>query len=130
MIPFGKGLASGIMRPAFLPDGSLLLGQTGRGWTAKGGKQSALQRVIYDGKTVAADISTISTTPTGYDIHFTQPIGANVTPDQLKAALVVKSWFYTNLVQYGSPRHDQRDEVITNVTLSADRKSLLVDFDG
>ncbi|MCE2961338.1 MAG: c-type cytochrome [Akkermansiaceae bacterium] len=130
VIPFGKGLASGIMRPAFLPDGSLLLGQTGRGWTAKGGKQSALQRVIYDGKTVAADISTISTTPTGYDIHFTQPIGANVTPDQLKAALVVKSWFYTNLVQYGSPRHDQRDEVITNVTLSADRKSLLVDFDG
>lgn len=130
VIPFGKGLASGIMRPVFLPDGSLLLGQTGRGWTAKGGKQSALQRVIYDGKTVAADISNITATPTGYDIHFTQPIGANVTPDQLKSALAVKSWFYTNLPEYGSPRHEQRDLVITNVTLSADRKSLLVDFDG
>ncbi len=130
VIPFGKGLASGIMRPVFLPDGSLLLGQTGRGWTAKGGNTSALQHVIYDGKTVAADISNITATPTGYDIHFTQPIGANVTHDQLKAALAVKSWFYTNLAEYGSPRNDQREEKITAVTLSADRKSLLIDLDG
>jgi len=129
-IPFGRGLASGIMRPVFLPDGSMLLGQTGRGWTAKGGNQAALQHVIYDGKTIAADISKIIATPTGYDIQLTQPIGANVNPDQLKAALAVKSWFYTNLSEYGSPRHDQRDEVIANVTLSADRKSLLVDFEG
>ncbi len=130
VIPFGRGLASGIMRPVFLPDGSMLLGQTGRGWTAKGGNTSALQHVIYDGKTVAADISKITATPTGYDIHFTQPIGANVTPDQLKAALAVKSWFYTNLAEYGSPRHEQRDEKIANVTLSADRKSLLIDLEG
>jgi mono/diheme cytochrome c family protein len=130
VIPFGKGLASGIMRPVFLPDGSMLLGQTGRGWTARGGNQSALQRVIYDGKTVAADISKITTTSTGYDIHFTQPIDANVTPDQMKQKIGVKSWFYTNLAEYGSPRHDIRTETITSVTLSADRKSLLIDFDG
>jgi hypothetical protein len=130
VIPFGKGLASGIMRPVFLPDGSLLLGQTGRGWTAKGGKQSALQRVIYDGKTLAADISKITATPTGYDIHFTQPIAAKVTPDMLKQALTVKSWFYTNLAEYGSPRHELRDETVASVTLAPDRKSLLVDLDG
>jgi len=130
VIPFGKGLASGIMRPVFLPDGSMLLGQTGRGWTANGGKTSALQHVIYDGKTVAADISKITATPTGYDIHFTQPIAAKVTPDQLKAALAVKSWFYTNLAEYGSPRNDKRDEKIASVMLSADRKSLLVDLEG
>ncbi|MES2982355.1 MAG: c-type cytochrome [Verrucomicrobiota bacterium] len=128
VIPFGKGLASGIMRPVFLPDGSLLLGQTGRGWTAKGGNTSALQRVIYDGKTVAADISKITATPTGYEIHFTHSVDASITPDKLKQALVVKSWFYTNLAEYGSPRHEQRDEVISSVTLSADRKSLLVDL--
>lgn len=130
VIPFGRGLASGIMRPVFLPDGSLLLGQTGRGWTAKGGNQSALQHVIYDGKTVAADISKITTTPTGYEIHFTQPIDAKITTDQLKAALAVKSWFYTNLAEYGSPRHEIRDEAITSVMLSADRKSLQFDMDG
>lgn len=130
VIPFGKGFASGIMRPVFLPDGSLLLGQTGRGWTARGGNQAALQRVIYDGKTLAADISNITATPTGYELHFTQPIGNSVTPDRLTKALGVKSWFYTNLAEYGSPRHDMRDEKITSVTLSADRKSLLIDLDG
>lgn len=130
VIPFGKGLASGIMRPVFLPDGSMLLGQTGRGWTAKGGNQAALQRVIYDGKTLAADISNITATSTGYEVHFTQPVDKAVTPDQLTKALAVTSWFYTNLAEYGSPRHDKRDEKITSVTLSADRKSLLIDLDG
>lgn len=130
VIPFGKGLASGIMRPVFLPDGSLLLGQTGRGWTAKGGNQAALQRVIYDGKTVAADISKITATSTGYEIHFTQPIDSKVTPDQLKQSLGVKSWFYTNLAEYGSPRHEIRDEKVASVMLSADRKSLQIDLDG
>ena len=130
VIPFGRGLASGIMRPVFLPDGSLLLGQTGRGWTARGGNQAALQHVTYDGKTVAADIFNITATPTGYEIHFTQPIASEVTTDALKAAIGVKSWFYTNLAEYGSPRHDIRDETVTSVMLSADRKSLQIDFEG
>lgn len=41
-INFGTNLESGIMRPLFLPDGSLLLGQTGRGWQAKGGHVASL----------------------------------------------------------------------------------------
>jgi hypothetical protein len=130
VIPFGRGLASGIMRPVFLPDGSMLLGQTGRGWTARGGNQSALQHITYDGKTVTADISKISGTPTGYEIFFTQPIDSKVTTDQLKAVLEVNSWFYTNLAEYGSPRHDKRTETIKTLMLSADRKSLQIDFDG
>ena len=130
VIPFGRGLESGIMRPVFLPDGSLLLGQTGRGWTARGGNQSALQHITYDGKTAAADISKISGTPTGYEIGFTQPIDSKVTTDQLKAALEVKSWFYTNLPEYGSPKNDMRTETITSLMLSDDRKSLQIEFEG
>ena len=38
VMPFFEGLESGVMRPLLLPDGSLLLGQTGRGWQAKGGR--------------------------------------------------------------------------------------------
>ncbi len=130
VIPFGKGLASGIMRPVFLPDGSLLLGQTGRGWTARGGNQSALQRISYDGKTLAADISKITATSTGYEIHFTQPLSATVNTDQLTQGLAVKSWFYTNLAEYGSPRHEIRDEKIASTSLSADRKSVELILEG
>ena len=53
VMPFFEGLESGVMRPLFLPDGSLLLGQTGRGWQAKGGKVASLQHVRWDGKTMA-----------------------------------------------------------------------------
>ena len=56
VMPFFEGLESGVMRPVFLPDGSLLLGQTGRGWQAKGGKVASLQHVRWDGKTVAPAI--------------------------------------------------------------------------
>jgi hypothetical protein len=45
IMPFIDGLESGVMRPLFLADGSLLLGQTGRGWQAKGGYVASLQRV-------------------------------------------------------------------------------------
>ena len=56
VMPFFEGLESGVMRPVFLADGSLLLGQTGRGWQAKGGKVASLQHVRWDGKTVAPAI--------------------------------------------------------------------------
>ena len=64
-MPFFEGLESGVMRPVFLADGSLLLGQTGRGWQAKGGKVAALQHVTWDGKTVAPQILAMVATPTG-----------------------------------------------------------------
>lgn len=60
VVPFARGLSSGVMRPCFLPDGSLLFGQTGRGWRSRGGQEASLQQVVWDGKTVAADIDRVS----------------------------------------------------------------------
>ncbi len=128
VIPFVNGLASGIMRPVFLPDGSLLLGQTGRGWKAVGGNNAALQRVVYDGKTVPTDIHKITAAPTGFEVHFTQPIDSKVTTDQLKAAIAAESWSYNDRADYGSPKIGTRVEEVASVTLSADRKSVLVDL--
>lgn len=126
VIPFARGMASGVMRPVFLPDGSLLVGQTGRGWGARGGQQASLQRIIYDGKTVAADFATMKGAKNGFVVHFTQPIADGLNEDALKGKLKVRSWFYTNTGRYGSPEHDRRDDVIERVRLAADRKSALV----
>jgi hypothetical protein len=63
VMPYFEGLESGVMRPLFLSDGSLLLGQTGRGWQAKGGKVASLQHVRWDGKTVAPAITSMLATP-------------------------------------------------------------------
>jgi hypothetical protein len=130
VIPFARGLASGVMRPCFLPDGSLLVGQTGRGWGARGGDQAGLQRIVYDGKTLAADFKSINAGKTGFVLHFTQPLSKTAEKNELAAALKVQSWFYTNDGRYGSPEHDRRDEVIAGIKITADRKSATVELTG
>ena len=130
VMPFAKGLASGVMRPVFLPDGSLLLGQTGRGWGARGGSQAALQQIIYDGQTLAADISEIVSTASGFEIRFTRPLAKEFPASDLRKQLKVESWFYTNLPDYGSPRHDLRQEVVAELEISPDRSSVRVVLDG
>jgi hypothetical protein len=124
VMPFFEGLESGVMRPVFLPDGSLLLGQTGRGWQAKGGKVAALQHVTWDGKTIAPQIVSMLATLEGFRVNFTQPLGNGVSQEILKSALKMESWVYRDAPDYGSPELDLHDEGITSFTVSPDRKSL------
>lgn len=124
MMMFGRGFASGIMRPSFLPDGSLLLGQTGRGWRAKGGQQDALQQVIWDGKTVPADIHSLNTQADGLQVNFTQPLRADVTAAILLEKCKLESWTYTDAVTYGSRENEKAKNEIQSVTIAADRKSI------
>ncbi len=124
VMPFFEGLESGVMRPVFLRDGSLLLGQTGRGWQAKGGKVASLQHVRWDGKTVVPDIKTVVATPAGFRIEFTQPLGKGVSPEILKSALVMESWTYRDAPDYGSPEMGTRNEAFTNAAVSQDGRSI------
>lgn len=124
VMPFFEGLESGVMRPLFLPDGSLLLGQTGRGWQAKGGKVAALQHVRWDGKTVAPAVVAMLATPKGFRLQFTQPLGKGVSVELLKAALSLESWTYRDAPDYGSPELDLRNESIASITVGADRRSV------
>ena len=124
VMPFFEGLESGVMRPVFLPDGSLLLGQTGRGWQAKGGKIASLQRVRWDGKTVAPAISSVAATKDGFRIALTQPLGNGVSPELLKNALGVESWTYRDAPDYGSPELGTRAENLAGISVSADRRAI------
>ena len=126
VMPFGRFFASGVMRPVFLPDGSLLVGQTGRGWGARGGQQASLQRLMYDGQTIPAEIHGVTAAKNGFLVTFTQPVAAGVNEESLAGRLKVNSWFYRNTGRYGSPEHDKREDIIERVRLNADRKSALV----
>jgi mono/diheme cytochrome c family protein len=126
VMPFFAGLESGVMRPVFLRDGSLLLGQTGRGWQAKGGKVASLQHVRWDGKTIAPGITAMLATPTGFRIDLTQPLASSATQSSLHQALTLESWTYRDAPDYGSDELDHRSEAMTTVTLSADRKTISI----
>jgi hypothetical protein len=128
VMPFMEGLESGVMRPLFLKDGSLLLGQTGRGWQAKGGKVASLQHVRWDGKTIAPGIVSMQATKSGFKLDLTQPLGGGVSANILRSAVNVESWTYRDAPDYGSPELDLRRENPSSLLVSPDRKTLYVEL--
>lgn len=128
VMPFMDGLESGVMRPLFLKDGSLLLGQTGRGWQAKGGHVASLQRITWDGKTIAPAITEMLATATGFSLELTQPVEKNITAEQLQALVSLESWVYRDAADYGSDELSLQQESIKSIALSDDRKSIRIDL--
>ena len=128
MVLFASKLASGVMRPCFLPDGSLLLGQTGRGWRANGGKEASLQRISCDPAIIPADILSVKTGKAGFTLNFTVPLAAEVTAETLLPAINIDSWTYTDSVNYGSEENEKRKESVSSLAISKDRKSVTLEM--
>jgi uncharacterized protein YheU (UPF0270 family) len=123
VMPFMSGLASGVMRGLFLPDNSLLLGQTGRGWQARGGHVAALQHISYDGNTLAPAIKSVTVTANGFKVFLTQPVPSNIED----ASVLVRSWVYRDAPDYGSPEMDLRDE-IADIRVANGGKTLMIEL--
>lgn len=128
VMPFAKGLASGVMRPVFLPDGSMLVGQTGRGWQAKGGHVASLQRLVWDGETRPFAIDRVTATAEGFAVRFTKPLPKSVDLEALAKALSINSWVYRDAPDYGSEVLDEQSEKISEHNWSEDRQTLRIDL--
>ncbi|RYY76517.1 MAG: hypothetical protein EOO52_03140 [Gammaproteobacteria bacterium] len=126
VMPFIDGLESGVMRPLFLPDGSLLLGQTGRGWQAKGGHVASMQRIEWDGKTIAPAIHSTHATNDGFVLQLTQPIDEKLDANYLQKLINIESWVYRDAADYGSEELGKAMERITNISISSDRKQITI----
>ena len=126
VVPFARFFASGVMRPVFLNDGSLLIGQTGRGWGAWGGQEGCLQRIIYDGKTESGEIFSVHAHKQGLEVRLTKSLNGTVEGKILTDVLKIESWYYTNTGRYGSPEHDKRQDKIEKIAISTDRKSFVI----
>jgi hypothetical protein len=128
VMPFIDKLESGVMRPLFLKDGSLLLGQTGRGWQAKGGLVASLQNIKWDGKTIPLAITQMLATPTGFSLEFTQALNGEITAEYIKTLLTLESWVYRDAPEYGSDELDLTPEMIKSVSISGNRKIVAIDL--
>jgi hypothetical protein len=128
VMPFIDGLESGVMRPVFLDDGSLLLGQTGRGWQAKGGHVASLQRVMWDGKTIAPAIKQLLATDKGFTVQLTQPLANSVSVDTLLKAMKLDSWVYHDAPRYGSDEMGHHQEAVKSLKVSDDRQSFTIEL--
>ncbi len=130
VIPFIDGLESGVMRPLFLRDGSLFLGQTGRGWQAKGGHVASLQKIKWDGKTIAPAILNMKATATGFDVELTQPLVKRLPTEELQNAITLQSWVYRDAPDYGSDELGLQQEKIKSISISEDAKHIRIYLDS
>ncbi len=99
---FVDPLQCGVVRNRFAPDGSLWVGQTGRGWRSIGPKTFGLQRIRWDGKTIPMEMHSVSLTKTGFHIHFTKPVDRQAAGNTANYA--IKHWGYIYQAEYGSPK--------------------------
>ena len=118
-INFIDHLQSGIIRSRFASDGSLWVGQTGRGWRSRGKTTFGLERIVWDGATVPFAIHSIQLTKSGFKVRFTRP--ANATIAASKEAYKIERWHYKHHANYGSPKFEQMAVPVSNVQLSEDR---------
>lgn len=121
VIPFASGLESGVMRPVFLKDGSLLLGQTGRGWQAQGGNVASMQRISWKPASETKEIIEAHANSQGFKLAFSYPL-EKAGIDDIK----ITSWVYRDAPDYGSEQMAEVKEVISSFTLSDDKKELQI----
>ena len=118
---FLDGLQSGPVNLTFLSDGSLLSGETNRGWNSAGTRSFGLERIRWSGE-VPFEIRTMRAQHDGFVLEFTQPLDpATATRPE---SYVGSSYTYIYQQKYGSPEIDPQPLVVTAAILSADGKSV------
>jgi len=118
---FLEGLQCGPIRLEFLPDGSLLSGETNRGWNSSGTRSFALERIRWSGE-VPFEILAVRVQDDGFVLEFTKRVDPRtaVRPESYLGS----SFTYIYQQKYGSPEIDPQPVVVTEVTLLADGKSV------
>ncbi|MFZ9837761.1 MAG: DUF7133 domain-containing protein [Opitutaceae bacterium] len=119
--PFQEQLQSAVLQMAFLSDGSMIVGESNRGWNSLGSRSFGLERLRWTG-TVPFELQRMEATPDGFRLTFTEPLagGADVSP----ARFTLSSYTYLYRQAYGSPETDVRPVTVEAVALAADRRSV------
>jgi len=114
---FRSGFQSGIVRLAWLADGSLATGETNRGWGSAGEATMGLQRLVWNNK-LPFEMRAIRAMPDGFEIEFTKPVDKKVAEDI--ASYSVESFIYKYHGVYGSPPVNTEKCPIAGVKVSED----------
>jgi len=124
---FRRGFDSGNLALEWAPDGSLLVQGTSRGWGARGGKEFALQRLVWTGE-IPFEIHEMRAKPDGFELTFTHEI------DPVAAAALssykMESYRYIYQSNYGSPEVDKQPLTLKSATVAPDARSVRLVIEG
>lgn len=101
--PFINGLQSAVLAVNFLQDGSMVVGQSNRGWNSYGNRPFGIQRIVWTGKT-PLEIAKMEALSDGFRFTFTKPVDPGSLGDG--SSIEAKSYTYTYTSKYGSPEVD------------------------
>lgn len=119
--PFIKGLQSGTFSLEFLADGSLVIGQSNRGWNSFGTRSFGLQRIVWTGRT-PFDVQKMEAQRDGFRFTFTLPLSEKSFHGT--AGFTGQSFTYNLHAKYGSDEVDVQPLQFSGAQLSADRRSI------
>lgn len=125
VINFMDGFQSGNIRLDFDKHGQLWVGQTARGWGAKGDKPYGLEKVVWDG-TTPFELLDMSLTKKGFKLTFTE----EVDPSKVsKDSFVFEKWGYHYHATYGSPKVEPTVVSIKSVKILKGNKTVEIEVD-
>lgn len=112
--PFVDGLQCAALALTFLPDGSLVVGESNRGWNSRGNRPFGLQKIVW-AKKMPLDVRKMELTKTGFRFTFTLPVDkASV------GQFAGQSYTYPFQSKYGGTEIDAKPLQITETKLSED----------
>jgi hypothetical protein len=124
---FLDGLQSGPVRLEFLPDGSLLSGETNRGWNSAGTRSFGLERIRWTGE-VPFEVRAMRARPDGFVVEFTHAVDA-ASAGRVES-YTGSSYTYIYHQKYGSPEIDPQPIIVTAAEVLSDGKSVRLQCTG
>jgi hypothetical protein len=112
--PFVEGLQCAALALTTLPDGSLVVGESNRGWNSKGNRPFGLQKIVWTKKT-PLEVQKMELTKSGFRFTFTLPVDKASVSE-----LTGQSYTYPFQSKYGGEELDTKPLEITSATLSDD----------
>jgi hypothetical protein len=97
--PFREGGDCGVNRIEFDAEGSMLIGETDRGWGSLGRKRYGIQRIKWTGE-VPFEIHEMRVTPNGFELTFTEDVDEASAANP--ASYAMTSYTYEYHRTYGS----------------------------
>ncbi|HZW09704.1 MAG TPA: hypothetical protein VFF69_07355 [Phycisphaerales bacterium] len=124
--PFREGGDCGVNRIEFDAEGSMLIGQTDRGWGSLGRKRYGIQRIRWSGRT-PFEIHRMRVAPDGFELTFTQDVDAGAAGNP--ASYAMSSYTYEYHKTYGSDEMETQTPTIREASV-VDARTVRLVVDG